>query len=354
MIRKLSRPLPLLIPLAIGAGSITAHAQSSVELYGTVDLGIQYLTHAGAGGKSRLGLQSGNAIPSHFGIRGAEDIGGGRQIYFDLENGFNVNNGGMADSSAFFNRYAYLGYRDPQWGALEMGREWNLMFQTLLDFDATGMAQYSLLSTSLFPVQTDWPGNAVKYISPTWRGLTGYAEYSFGQQLAGAASAGRYLGLALAYDAGPFSARAVYENSRGERDAATGADASGRVARRATLAAKYRFGGWAAMGGYSNLSGDLGLSPDGNLMWAGATFDLSSRLKLIAQAMHEDLFRAQGQPTWLVLGTTLSLSPRTFLYGYAGVLANHGASTVSLNALDATEPYGMSQTGVQVGINHSF
>nr|WP_241014712.1 porin [Burkholderia sp. Ac-20379] len=323
-------------------------------MYGTLDVGVQYLTHAGTDGKARFGMQSGNAIPSHFGIRGTEDIGDGRQIYFDLENGFTVNDGKIADSSTFFNRYAYVGYRDPQWGSLEMGREWNLMFQTLLEFDATEMAQYSLLSTSLFPAQTDWPGNSIKYISPAWHGFTGYAEYSFGQQLAGVARAGRYIGLALAYDAGPLAARAVYEDSRGELDAATGIDASGKVERRVTMAAKYRFGAATAMGGFANISGDLGLSPDGDLMWAGATFQVSSRVKLIAQAMHEQLFRERGQPTWVVLGSTLSLSPRTFVYGYAGVLDNHGASTVSLNALDATEPYGMSQTGVQVGINHSF
>ena len=52
--------------------------------------------------------------------------------------------------------------------------------------------------------------------------------------------------------------------------------------------------------------------------------------------------------------STVCLSVRTFVYGYAGYLDNLGAKTVSLNSFDPSQPGGMSQTGVQLGINHSF
>ncbi|MFP3708549.1 porin [Paraburkholderia sp. SIMBA_009] len=343
-----------LVVLLCGAGPMIAHAQSSVTLYGTVDEGLQYLTHSSSNGHAEIGLQSGNAIPSLFGIKGSEDLGSGRKAYFDLESGYVVNTGQQADSSSFFNRYAFVGIEDPTWGSIELGRQWNLMFQALLDFDATSMAQYSLLSTNLFPAQSDWPSNAVKYRSPVVDGMSASAEYSFGQQIAGDSRAGRYMGVSLSYDRGPLSMRAIYEDTRGEVDTTTGISEANRVERRATVAAKYRFDRLALMGGYANISGDLGLSPRGNLYWAGATYAVSSNTHLLGEVIHHTMFDGRGEPTWLILGGQYNLSARTFLYSFVGVLDNHGANTVSLNALDSTQPYGMSQTGVQVGINHSF
>ncbi|WP_321813099.1 MULTISPECIES: porin [unclassified Paraburkholderia] len=343
-----------LVSLLCGAGSVAAHAQSSVTLYGTVDEGLQYLTHSSSGGHAEVGLQSGNAIPSLFGIKGQEDLGSGRKAYFDLESGYVVNTGQQADSSSLFNRYAFVGLEDPTWGSVELGRQWNLMFQALLDFDATSMAQYSLLSTDLFPAQSDWPSNAIKYRSPVIAGFSASAEYSFGQQVAGDSRAGRYMGASLAYDRGPLSMRAIYEDTRGELDTTTGISEANRVERRATVAAKYRFDSLSLMGGYANISGDLGLSPAGNLYWAGMTYTLTPKVTVLGEAIHHDMFHGRGEPTWVVIGGQYNLSPRTFLYGFAGYLDNHGANTVSLNALDSTQPYGMSQTGVQIGINHSF
>lgn len=344
----------VLVSTVLTASAIAAHAQSSVTLYGTIDEGFQYLTHSSSSGKSFIGIQSGNAIPSLFGIKGSEDLGGGMSAYFHLENGYVVNTGEQASSTSFFNRASYIGFKDNEYGALELGKQWNLMFQELLDFDATSMGQYSLLSTTLFPASTDWPNNSIKYISPSYRGLTGYAEYSFGDQVAGNFRAGRYMAFALAYDHGPLSLRSIYEDDRGEYDASTGIDAAGEVQRRATLAAKYTFDKLTVMGGYANVSGNLDISPPGNLYWLGATYQANHDVRLLAQVMHADLFHEEGEPTWMVLGATYNFSPRTFVYTFLGYLDNKNAQTVSLNALDSSQPFGMSQTGVQIGINHSF
>ena len=56
--------------------SVSAAAQSSVTLFGVVDQGIRYTTHADPQGDSRVQLLSG-ASESLWGIKGAEDIGGG-------------------------------------------------------------------------------------------------------------------------------------------------------------------------------------------------------------------------------------------------------------------------------------
>src|SRR5579864_526072 len=67
--------------------SVSATAQSSVTLYGLVDTGIRYTTHANPQGDSLVRLASG-ASESHFGFKGVEDVGGGTKVLFDLENRF--------------------------------------------------------------------------------------------------------------------------------------------------------------------------------------------------------------------------------------------------------------------------
>src|ERR1700676_4559096 len=82
--------------------SVSAAAQSSVTLYGLVDMGIRYAAYAGPQGDSRVRL-AGGASESLFGFKGAEDIGGGTKVVFELEDRFFSNSGGKNPSYPFFN-----------------------------------------------------------------------------------------------------------------------------------------------------------------------------------------------------------------------------------------------------------
>jgi general bacterial porin, GBP family len=79
-----------------------AHAQSSVTLYGLIDVGITYTNSqlTSHGGHSNWQETSGSVDGSRWGLRGAEDLGGGLKAIFTLENGFNVNNGTLGQSLA--------------------------------------------------------------------------------------------------------------------------------------------------------------------------------------------------------------------------------------------------------------
>jgi len=66
----------------------TAHAQSSVTLYGIVDNGISY--NSNAGGHTLYKLSSGVMQGSRWGVRGIEDLGGGLKTIFALESGFDL------------------------------------------------------------------------------------------------------------------------------------------------------------------------------------------------------------------------------------------------------------------------
>lgn len=335
------------------AFSSLAHAQSSVELYGVVDMGVQYLSHTDTAGNHTIGLQSGNSQPSYFGIKGQEDLGGGYAATFRIEGDINVGNGQWLNTSNPFNRYSYVGLSTP-YGTFTLGRQYNVMFDETLFYDPSYLAQFSLTSTNLIPITIVQPNNSIKFTSHEFDGLSAIAMYSFGQQTAGDWQAGKYLGLGLAYHNGPFAARGVYEQTNGSDDVTTGVSQSSLRDRRASIAATYTIGDAKLYGGFANVSGDLQLSPRGNMYWGAASYQLSAPLNAFAEYIRYDTRANQGSPDWYVIGATYYMSKRTYLYGYAGYLDNHGGKTFTLNTYDFVSPGGMSQAGVQLGIAHNF
>ena len=63
-----------------------------VELYGLVDVAASYIDNQG--GSSRLSqLGVGGDRGNRWGVRGREDLGGGKQAFFVLEGGINMSTG---------------------------------------------------------------------------------------------------------------------------------------------------------------------------------------------------------------------------------------------------------------------
>jgi predicted porin len=77
-----------LIALAVvGAYANAVQAQSSVEVYGSVDAGVRYQTNVNAAGDSVWTMGTGNYYSNRLGFRGREDLGGGLSALFQLESG---------------------------------------------------------------------------------------------------------------------------------------------------------------------------------------------------------------------------------------------------------------------------
>ncbi|MCA3825662.1 MAG: porin, partial [Burkholderia sp.] len=112
-----------------------AHAQSSVTLYGLIDAGIAYTNNVN--GASQWRMASGTVNGSRFGLRGTEDLGGGLKALFVLENGFNVNNGGLGQDGKLFGRHAYVGLSQPGYGTLTLGRQYDTMVDFVAPLSAT-------------------------------------------------------------------------------------------------------------------------------------------------------------------------------------------------------------------------
>uniref|UniRef100_UPI001115119A porin n=1 Tax=Serratia marcescens TaxID=615 RepID=UPI001115119A len=98
-----------------------AHAQSSLTLYGALDAGVQYLTHAD-GRHSAVQLQNYGILPSQMGLKGHEDLGGGWRALFKLEQGLNLNDGTATVPGYAFFRGAYVGSAGPV-GTVTLGRQ---------------------------------------------------------------------------------------------------------------------------------------------------------------------------------------------------------------------------------------
>jgi general bacterial porin, GBP family len=129
-VKKISAAVAAFVALA----AASAHAQSSVTLYGLIDAGLMYTNNVKKGGSEGALVQatSGNINGSRFGLRGAEDLGGGLQAIFVLENGYNVQNGKLGQNGRLFGRQAFVGLSNKEYGAVTLGRQ----YDSLVDFVA--------------------------------------------------------------------------------------------------------------------------------------------------------------------------------------------------------------------------
>lgn len=201
-----------LLPLiALPALVSVAHAQSSVTLYGIINEGINYVSNQGGG--SVVGMVKGQTNGSRWGLRGAEDLGGGMKAIFDLENGFDASAGTLSQGGRLFGRSAWMGLQTP-YGRLTMGRQYDAMHDDLGErLAATGIWAW------IGSHQGDFDNlnanfrfdSSIRYISPTFAGFKFDGEFAPGGTPGNFATSRRYQ-LAMTYDSGPVLAAIAYEN----------------------------------------------------------------------------------------------------------------------------------------------
>lgn len=197
-----------------------AHAESSVTLYGLVDLGYTYDYNESRG--SAQSIDSGNESGSRWGIKGEEDLGNGLKAIFQLESGFNADNGTSGQSGRLFGRWAYVGLASNRWGELRLGRQW------VLGREWGGVAtpfsiawSRSGLSTTFGYNDGDFGAsgiadNMVMWRSPKMRGFEVAAGYSFainGDEEFGTGNNDRMVTAGVRYSRGPLRAALTYEHA---------------------------------------------------------------------------------------------------------------------------------------------
>ena len=123
------------LPSLAACVSGVSYAQSSVTLYGIIDTGVEYVTNVGAQKSSSVHMPSLTAsLPSLWGLRGKEDLGGGLSAVFVLESGFAPAQGTLNQGGRLFGRQAYVGLAG-RWGTLTLGRQYSQIFWAVLTGD---------------------------------------------------------------------------------------------------------------------------------------------------------------------------------------------------------------------------
>lgn len=174
----MSKKLFVVSVLAVFAA--TAHAQSSVTLYGVIDEGFDF-TNDVAGNKV-YELQSGYVQGSRWGLKGTEDLGGGLKALFQLENGFDVNSGHLNQGGLMFGRQAYVGLSSATYGSITLGRQYDSVVDYLAQTTANGSWAGYLFAHPYDNDNTDDSfrvNNTVKYTSPTFAGFQFGGTYGF-------------------------------------------------------------------------------------------------------------------------------------------------------------------------------
>ena len=351
--KKTALSLAALAALSLGT---SAQAQTSVQVYGLVDAGVEYLNHANAAGDSVVKVVSGGKNTSRWGFRGSEDLGDGLKAIFGLEGGIMIDNG--AADGPLFKRQAYVGL-DGKFGRAVIGRSFTTVYDFVIKYDPMGFApNYSWATSgnatgpSKYGMTTAFD-NLIKY-SGKAGDFTYGATIGLGEQASSAADSRKYA-VAGAWNHGGLGLMAAFEQVNGNVLPATGNRDEARVFH---LGANYKAGDlhyFAAMRGYKQERGNNAADVRADTYWGGIV-DTMGKVTLTGAVYHVNVKNVadnlDADPTMLVLRGMYALSKRTDLYlSAAHVKGKHG-QLVGLSRDDAG--FGTSQTGVTAGIQHRF
>jgi len=363
------RPLQLAFTTVALATAASAHAQSSVTLYGLVDTYVEYRNHVNTAGDAvwLLGTPagatgSGGMNTSRWGMRGSEDLGGGLKAIFNLEGEISPDTG--AGNANPFNRQAWVGL-DGAYGRLIAGRSYTTTYDFMLPFDPMGYAPIASWGTAGTASGGRADGmitglsNQLKY-RVSFGGLRFGASYGFGEQATSASDSATY-NLAASYNVGAFGVAVTAERQNGTT---TTVAPIGRNKRTAVhLGASYEIGPVKLfVAGRDYKLDPIAAGPDNKstTMWVGATYKVTAPLLLTLAYYKQDIKSgvragtvdvAGSDPSMAVLRARYALSKRTDLYA-VGSYAEAKRAVVGISRDDAG--FDDNQTSLAVGIQHRF
>ncbi|WP_144146770.1 porin [Paraburkholderia sp. BCC1884] len=215
----------MLLAIAMaGTAASAAHAQSSVTLYGLIDEGLNYVSNVQTGraggalvGQRQIAMSDGatGIGGSRWGLKGSEDLGGNLRAIFTLENGFNINTGGLSQGGLLFGRQAFVGLANSA-GQVTLGRQYSIVSDMLAPLSEAGEIPGHMGAN---PDDFDDLGhtirlnNTIKFRSTSFAGVTLGALYSLGG-VAGSTGRNQVWAVAATYANGPFAAGVGYLNAR--------------------------------------------------------------------------------------------------------------------------------------------
>ena len=206
----------LLALAVLGAFAGAASAQSSVTIYGLLDLAVTKgnggtSPNAGANGASTAYIMKQSAS-SRLGFRGSEDIGGGWSAQFQIEHRFTPDDGQPA--AIFWAGRSYVQITNAAIGSLYMGREYTPAFWPAVKVDPFGWDGVGQINGSQWALFRTNPGagirtpNTVGFKSRSFGGLTVQGAVGLSEN---GATSGRDVGFNVEYAGGPIYAGVGFE-----------------------------------------------------------------------------------------------------------------------------------------------
>ena len=338
---------------AVAAGVCAgASAQSSVTVYGRIDVSANWLNFDSTATKPSSTLKTLTSDASLLGFSGTEDLGGGARAYFKLEHGYQLDTGIQSSPTAFWNRETYVGLGNASAGSVQLGSQWGPAVVLSARTDAFGRLGDGALVNPFQGARgyTLQYQNAIQYLSPRFAGFGGKFLVSAGEgAVTGRSSAGQ-----IDYSSGPALVGLAIDRIK-VAAASVGLAGGPVTSTTAFMGAAYDFkvvrvNAWYQTNRIDNL-------PNVNGYAVGATvpFGVSS---LRAQVARRTEANAGG--TLVAVGYDYNLSKRSLVYARLARQSNDNRSAIALGpSVRESAPLGLPGTGqnvrgAQMGIRHSF
>lgn len=320
--------------VALGSAGV-AQAQSTVSIYGIIDMGVVRANSGttpaallpGRGAQpDRWALKAGNT--SRIGLRGQEDLGEGLYTRFQVEHRFAADTGASSNANVFWLGRSVVALGSRQWGEVYAGREYSAAYAVALNADPTlwsyvsqlgsayTYANYTPVAAAVEASNIRW-SNSVGYKSPTLGGVSLELATALGEGVRGRASSGN-----LQYRQGPLWAAAGFDRL----------DSSTRLA---LVAGGWDFGFVFPKASYSRAEG--GLNGD------ATSFTVSALVPVGFGRVYASFGRLRPatnlDAAMLGAGVQCDLSKRSLLYANAGSARREGLSRT---------------TAFDLGLKHTF
>jgi len=349
-----------------------AQAQN-VTLFGRIDGTVEYIEKANAAGDSLTRLNNGGILPSIWGLKGSEDLGGGLKAVFNLESDFDSSTGGDRFGGGLrqFGRQANVGISSG-FGTVLLGRQYAPALLAELGVEPRGYKEsYSgLLTYALNQNPTGngisgnnflgiFLGNMISY-SGSFGPANVFAGYALGENASSGDGEAYSAGANAKF--GPFTVAGSYQQIKG--GPTSGFAKTERYAGGIAAA----FGIFTVKGHYARAEEDLRVSAAtvglGKLKtdnW-GVGVDLAwLRNNTATLAYYEGKSKsgpaaltADSKSTTIVLSNDYALSKRTTLYGQFVYVDAGGANAVRNEVSAGVTTRDEKSSILGVGIKHDF
>lgn len=364
-----------LLALAVmGAFAGAAYAQSSVTVYGIVDLGFDSTSNGADTNGRTNGIKSGGQSASRIGFKGTEDLGNGLKALFQLEATLQADTGaafgaptgaapgagspnvGVQNNAGGFNRFATVGLQSATFGTVLLGRQTSVIKDAYDQIDPFGDGgTIAAISTVFFngALAGDYGriSNSVKYQSNSFSGFKASAAYGFGET-AGKTSANSNYGLGVGYANGPLNVQFAYHNQ--DRSGAAPLFTQAAKNKLTFLGATYDFGVAKLHGAFadSKLETTVGAAENKfrNYM-IGVSAPVGPGTIFASYAINDNKTNGVNDADTKKIAVSYSydLSKRTNLYTGYSKTSNDANANLGSAAANGKDP-----SSFNVGIRHKF